>query len=107
MFERQKQLGIFPEDAELTPLNPYAEETSVDGKPWNPLDVVRPWDSLSEDEQKLFSRMAEVYAGFLSHTDNEIGRLLVFLEETGSSRTRSWSSSPTTGRAAKAAPTGP
>jgi len=83
VFERQKQLGIFPEDAELTPLNPYAEETSVDGKPWNAVDVVRPWDSLSADEKRLFSRMAEVYAGFLSHTDHEIGRLLDFLEETG------------------------
>src|ERR671930_438338 len=30
VFERQKQLGIFPEDAELSPLNPYAEETSVE-----------------------------------------------------------------------------
>ena len=83
MFERQKQLGIFPPGAELTPLNPYAEETSVDGKPWNPLDVVRPWESLSDDEKKLFCRMAEVYAGFLSHTDHHIGRLLDFLEETG------------------------
>jgi arylsulfatase len=45
VFERQKQMAIFPEDAELTPLNPYAEETSVDGKPWNAVDVVRPWDS--------------------------------------------------------------
>ena len=27
--------------------------------------------------------MAEVYAGFLSHTDHEIGRLLDFLEESG------------------------
>ena len=27
--------------------------------------------------------MAEVYAGFLSHTDHEIGRLLDFLEEAG------------------------
>ena len=44
---------------------------------------MRPWDSLSEDEKKLFCRMAEVYAGFLSHTDHEIGRLLDFLEETG------------------------
>jgi arylsulfatase A-like enzyme len=83
VFERQKQLGIFPEDAELTPLNPYAEETSSDGKPWNPVDVVRPWESLSEDEKRLFCRMAEVYAGFMSHTDHEIGRLLDFLEETG------------------------
>jgi len=83
VFDRQKKLGIFPADAELTPLNPYAEETSVDGKAWPPLDVVRPWDSLSEDEKKLFCRMAEVFAGFLSHTDHEIGRLLDFLEETG------------------------
>ncbi len=83
VFDRQKELGIFPQDAELTPLNPYAEEQSVEGKPWNAVDVVRPWDSLSEDEQKLFSRMAEVYAGFLSHTDNEIGRLLDFLDGTG------------------------
>ncbi len=83
VFARQKQLGIFPEDAELTPLNPYAEETSADGKPWPELDVVRPWDSLSDDEKRLFCRMAEVYAGFLSHTDHEIGRLLDFLEESG------------------------
>ena len=83
VFERQKQLGIFPADAGLTPLNPYVEETSVEGKPWNQVDVVRPWDSLSDDEKRLFCRMAEVYAGFLSHTDAEIGRLLDFLEETG------------------------
>ncbi len=83
VFDRQKAMGIFPEGAELTPLNPYAEETSVDGKPWNPVDVVRPWASLSEDEKRLFCRMAEVYAGFLGHTDHEIGRLLAFLEESG------------------------
>jgi arylsulfatase A-like enzyme len=83
VFDKQKKLGIFSQDAELTPLNPYAEEKSVEGKSWNPIDVVRPWDSLSEDERKLFCRMAEVYAGFLSHTDHEIGRLLDFLEETG------------------------
>jgi arylsulfatase len=83
VFERQKQLGVFPDSAELSPLNPYVEEQSIDGKPWPPLDVVRPWDSLSGDEKKLFCRMAEVYAGFLSHTDHEIGRLLDFLEESG------------------------
>lgn len=83
VFERQKKMGIFPQDAVLTPLNPYANEKSVDGKPWNPVDVVRPWDSLSDDEKKLFCRMAEVYAGFLSHTDHEIGRLLGFLEQSG------------------------
>ena len=44
---------------------------------------MRPWDSLSEDEKTLFRRMAEVYAGFLSHTDHEIGRLLDYLEQAG------------------------
>jgi arylsulfatase len=83
VFVRQQELGIFPDHAELSPLNPYAGETSVDGKPWPPLDVVRPWDELSADEQRLFCRMAEVYAGFLSHTDDEIGRLLDFLEQIG------------------------
>ena len=83
VFERQKQMGVFGPDAVLTELNPYAHEESVDGKPWPALDVVRPWDSLSDEERRLFSRMAEVYAGFLSHTDHEIGRLLDFLEETG------------------------
>ncbi len=83
VFARQKEMGIFPDDAVLSPLNPYATETSVDGKPWNEIDVVRPWDELSDDEKKLFTRMAEVYAGFLGHTDHEIGRLLAFLDQIG------------------------
>ena len=40
------------------------------------------WDSLSEGEKTLFRRVAEVHAGFLSHTDHEIGRLLDYLELT-------------------------
>ena len=34
-------------------------------------------------EKRLFARMAEVYAGFLSHADHQIGRLLDYLEESG------------------------
>jgi arylsulfatase A-like enzyme len=83
VFERQKQMGVLPQNAVLSPINPYSEEKSVDGKPWPVLDTVRPWDSLSDDEKRLFCRMAEVYAGFLSHTDHEIGRLLDFLEKSG------------------------
>ena len=81
VFDRQRQMGILPDGAELTPINPYINETSVDGQPWGELDTVRPWDSLSDDEKRLFARMAEVYAGFLSHADNEIGRLLDYLED--------------------------
>ena len=83
VFENQKKIGVMPPDAELPPLNPYVNETSRDGKPWTPNDTVRPWDTLSEEEKTLFRRMAEVYAGFLSHTDHEIGRLLDYLQQTG------------------------
>jgi arylsulfatase A-like enzyme len=83
VLERQKAMGILPESAELSPINPYAETTSHDGKPWSELDRVRPWDSLSEAEKRLFARMAEVYAGFLSHADHELGRLLDYLEHSG------------------------
>ena len=44
---------------------------------------MRPWDSLTGGEKRLFARMAEVYAGFLSHADHEIGRLLDYLEQSG------------------------
>ena len=83
VFERQKSMGVITGKAELSPINPYASETSADGKGWPELDTVRPWDSLTADEKRLFARMAEVYAGFLSHADHQIGRLLDYLEQSG------------------------
>jgi arylsulfatase len=83
VFERQREHGVVTEKAELSPINPYAAETSDDGQGWPELDTVRPWGELSADEQRLFARMAEVYAGFLSHADDQIGRLLDYLEESG------------------------
>jgi arylsulfatase len=82
---RQKQLGIIPPDTELPPINPIGtpeSRTGPGGEAFPALDYTRPWDSLTEQEQRLFSRMAEVYAGFLAHTDHHIGRLLDYLEET-------------------------
>ena len=38
--------------------------------PW-----VQDWDALSDDERRVFARMQEVFAGFLSHTDHHLGRL--------------------------------
>jgi arylsulfatase len=67
VFARQKELGIMPADAELSRHDPD----------------VPAWDSLSPDARRLAARMMEVYAGFLSHTDHHIGRLLDFLKETG------------------------
>src|SRR3954467_970613 len=83
VFERQKAMGIIPEHAELSPINPYAHTKNHDGTPWPLLDTVHPWDSLSDPERRLFCRMAEVYAGFLSHADHELGRLLDYLEDSG------------------------
>jgi len=83
VLERMKVMGMLPKDTVMTPLNSMIEETSPDGKKWPVLDAIRPWSSLSDKEKKLFNRMAEVYAGFVSYTDHEIGRLLDYLEEEG------------------------
>jgi arylsulfatase A-like enzyme len=83
---RQKEMGIVPTNTELPPINPIGTpetRTGPDGKPFPAMDVTRPWASLSDEEKRLFSRMAEVYAGFLSHADHHIGRLLDYLEATG------------------------
>jgi arylsulfatase len=64
VIARQKKMGIVPQDAELAPFD----------------ERVKPWDTLSDDEKRLFARMQEVYAGFLDHTDHHIGRFLDFLE---------------------------
>ncbi len=82
ILANQQGLGLMPDDVELSPINPKLDATSATGQPWPPLDVVRPWDSLSDDEKRLFARMAEVYAGFVSYTDQEIGRLIDYLEES-------------------------
>lgn len=85
ILARQKEMGLLPESTELSPINPHGEPDvkGPDGQPWPQVDFVRPWDSLSQEEKTLFARMAEVYAGFVSYTDHEIGRLLDYLQESG------------------------
>ncbi len=41
------------------------------------------WDSLSADEQRLYARMMEVFAGFLTHTDAQVARVLDFVAALG------------------------
>ncbi|HEX5938179.1 MAG TPA: arylsulfatase [Actinomycetota bacterium] len=86
ILARQKELGLLSDDVELSPINPHGEPDGISGptgQPWPMLDFVRPWDSLTEDERRLFARMAEVFAGFVSYTDHEIGRFIDYLEESG------------------------
>ncbi len=63
-FARQKELGIVPPATQLAPLNPG----------------VRPWNELDADEQAFAARLQEAFAAFLDHTDQQIGRLVAFLE---------------------------
>ena len=85
ILARQKELGLLPADTQLSPINPHGEPaaTGPDGQPWPMLDTVRPWDSLSADEKRLFCRMAEVFAGYISYADDQLGRLIDFLESSG------------------------
>ncbi len=76
VLDRMKKMGILPENTDLPPINPIG--TGIPG-----LDLTKPWDSLSDDEKRLFRRMAEVFAGFCSYTDHELGRLIDYLEESG------------------------
>ncbi len=64
VFARQKELGIVPAGAELSRHDPDVPD----------------WDALSPEQKKLYARMMEVFAGFLSHTDYHIGRLLDYLK---------------------------
>ena len=64
---RQKQLGVIPANTQLAPRN----------------EGVKPWDSLSADEKRLFVRYQAAYAGFLEHADEQIGRLVDFLQDSG------------------------
>jgi arylsulfatase len=67
VFERQNRSGL------LQPGTGLSERPA-----WVPA-----WEGLSEDERRLYARMMEVYAGFLTHTDEQIGRLVAFLERLG------------------------
>jgi len=67
VFERQKKLGVIPADAKLPERNPD----------------IKAWDKLTPEEQKLYARFMEVYAGYLTYTDFEVGRLINHLKEIG------------------------
>lgn len=69
--------GLLPQGTVLTPVNPLPADVAVEA------DSVRPWDSLNDDEKRLFARMAEVFAGFSEYTDAQVGRIVDYLEQTG------------------------
>lgn len=66
-LRRQKALGLLPADTQLTERN----------------EGVPVWEELSEDERRLSVRLQAAYAGFLEHTDEQLGRLVDHLERLG------------------------
>jgi arylsulfatase A-like enzyme len=64
---RQKAMGIVPPDTLLPERNPG----------------VKAWDALSDDERRLAVRLQAAFAGMLEHADQQIGRLVGWLRETG------------------------
>jgi arylsulfatase len=66
-FLRQKTLGIIPQNTILAP------------KP----DDIKDWNQLSKKEQRLFAVQMETFAGFMEHTDYEIGRMIDAIDEIG------------------------
>jgi arylsulfatase len=66
-FDRQKALGIVP-------ANTVLPERNVGDAAWATLDPQR---------KRVFARFMETYAGFLTHTDEQIGRLVASLKESG------------------------
>jgi arylsulfatase len=63
-FARQKQLGVIPEDCDLTA---------------RPVDIPA-WDAQTPELQRVLARQMEVYAGFLEFADHHVGRLIDMLD---------------------------
>ena len=68
IFENQKKLGVIPQDTQLGP--------------W-PTDLLKNWDDLTAQEQKLFIKQVEVFAAYAAYNDHEIGRVIQAVEDMG------------------------
>jgi arylsulfatase len=66
-FARQKKMGIIPKDTKLTERSPG----------------IPAWDSLDPDHKKVYVHMMEVYAAALSYADDQMGRVLDAIQDTG------------------------
>jgi arylsulfatase len=67
ILERQKELGVVPSEAELTPRH----------------EEIPAWEDMPDELKPVLARQMEVYAGFLEHTDHHVGRLVDALEDLG------------------------
>jgi arylsulfatase A-like enzyme len=67
IYERQLKSGVIPAGTKLSP-----RDTRIPA-----------WDSLTPEEKKLYARQMEAYAAQMTHTDEQIGRLIATLKRIG------------------------
>jgi arylsulfatase A-like enzyme len=67
IFARQKQLGVIPQDAELTKRH----------------DEIPAWDDMPAELKPVLARQMEIYAGFMEQTDHEVGRVIEAIADLG------------------------
>ncbi|SDP79850.1 arylsulfatase [Desulforhopalus singaporensis] len=67
VYQRQLDTGVIPPGTELPPRPEWIQD----------------WETLSDDEKRLYARFMEVFAGFFEHTDYHIGRVIDFLKNIG------------------------
>ena len=67
IFDQQKRLGIIPAYATLPARNPN----------------IKAWNALTADQKKVYARFMEVYAGYLTYADHQVGRLIDYLRQSG------------------------
>jgi arylsulfatase len=66
-FVREKVIGIIPANTQLPPRN--AGDAA--------------WSSLTTQQKRVFARFMQTYAGYLTHCDEQIGRLISYLKQSG------------------------
>jgi len=89
-FARQVELGVVPSGTTLTERPSWVDD----------------WDELDADERRFMARTHEVFAGFMSHTDHQIGRLVDFLDGLGELENTIFMVLSDNGASAEGGPTG-
>ena len=67
VFKRQKEMGIIPENTILTERD----------------DTMPSWESIPEEERAFQLRLMEIFAGFVEHTDHQVGKLIDGMDKMG------------------------
>ncbi|MDA7618356.1 arylsulfatase [Verrucomicrobia bacterium] len=67
VHQRQIDMGMIPKDTQLT-----ARDTTMEA-----------WDSIPPEQRRFQTRLMEIFAGYVEHTDHQVGRLVQGLESRG------------------------